>query len=389
MRVSRHSPRIVLSLLLILLSGPVPAEDLPPLTLELGQRSTRIVSVMNESETDWNIERAMSSCDCMTIDDHPVWVPAGISAELVVTVTGKTVGSTLYHIYLHGQFGDTVSRTVDLPINVVPARGGGSSGLFPLQLAARAREHDLYLSAEQVLALETDPVLVDTRSVEAFRRTSIPTAHRRDAQALRRRPADPARPVVLLDQGWGAPAAERACRRLRDTGSGAVHVLRGGLAAWIAAGGEIQGTVLNADPLIGITAEAFLPLAGYNDWCLLVYAGEETTAAMSLSDDQVVFIAQTAAEEATHRAVTERVSSGETPLRFLVVDPDPIRALARTRLVQAAGADAVSYISDGVDQLTNEILFHQQTRLASRQTVTTITHGDQSNVTPGGCSGCP
>jgi len=83
--------------------------------------------------------------------------------------------------------------------------------------------------------------------------------------AMRRAGVHADRPVVVYDD-WTALAAGRAWWLLRYHGHGDVRVLDGGLAAWVADGGEVvSGTVTPAPGDFTVSGEAGMPMVEADD----------------------------------------------------------------------------------------------------------------------------
>jgi len=100
------------------------------------------------------------------------------------------------------------------------------------------------VSARQAhkLIREQGALVVDVRGQREFATAHIGGAWNTGAMQLRARPHLAKQTVLLFGDGKGEAQLHADCTRLRQMGFTALHVIAGGLPAWIAAGQPIEGT---------------------------------------------------------------------------------------------------------------------------------------------------
>lgn len=89
---------------------------------------------------------------------------------------------------------------------------------------------------------EQGALVIDVRGAREFATTHIGGAWNTGAMQLRARTHLAKQTVLLFGDGKGEAQLHADCTRLRQMGFSAMHVIAGGLPAWIAAGQPIEGT---------------------------------------------------------------------------------------------------------------------------------------------------
>lgn len=199
--------------------------------------------------------------------------------------------------------------------------------------------------------------------------------------AVRSLPYDRTRPILLVDDGWGSERTERVCRRLRGEGHASVHILRGGLGAWLAAGGPVQSSSGDTGRLAAMPADVWMQQQVFADWRFIIFSGEDEGASLRLDPGH--------SDEEVSRAVADLLAGEQDPVRLLIVASDDQAAADYAAAARRAGADVVFYLTGGPEGLLAESRQHRQLRLASTRTETTVSRNGVSVSRAGGCGGCP
>ena len=91
------------------------------------------------------------------------------------------------------------------------------------------RDEQLYISVDRLardLKEGRDVAVVDVRDGEAYAAAHIPGALNIPLYLVKTKGFLRAKPVVLVDAGWGSDVVENECRRSRDVGFSDIHILR-------------------------------------------------------------------------------------------------------------------------------------------------------------------
>jgi rhodanese-related sulfurtransferase len=243
------------------------------------------------------------------------------------------------------------------------------AGTCMAQVEKPSRDRSLYVSAREALQLMSPSeslAIVDVRDEKAYRDAHPPGAIRLPLACARAPRLTAQRPVLLVDDGWGALATERACRRLRDQGV-AAFILWGGMGGWLARGGPVEGPSRMADDLGAMTPQAFLAQQTMDDWRVVDLSDAAPTA----------------------EALRARLPAPGAPVRLLLLDRDGQAAPSLRAAAHEAGFDSVFTVAGGSEALEKEIAFTRQMRQSTRRTVTTTGHAQHTRVVGGGCSACP
>lgn len=104
----------------------------------------------------------------------------------------------------------------------------------------------MVISVESVLpqfSQKQNTLLIDVRSHAAFEKFRIPGSMNIPLHALKAKPFLKDKPLILINKGFEYLSLERECLRLQEIGFKQVKILKGGLNAWKANGGPIEGDV--------------------------------------------------------------------------------------------------------------------------------------------------
>ena len=174
------------------------------------------------------IKAVTISCKCLLVDSCPPHIVPNVEGRLDVRLVPDTPGDFAYETIVH--FKDSsIAPWIFLVFVSVPPTD----------------EHlRLYSSVTDVrrkLAQPAAPTLVDLRSDVLFSRARIAHSLNLSARTIQYKGWLKDRDIVLVDDGAGSGATEALCKQLREGGFSSVVIMRGGLAAWLKAGGVLDG----------------------------------------------------------------------------------------------------------------------------------------------------
>ena len=265
--------------------------------MAVGENRTRDFAFTNATPAALRVRAVEPSCDCLTVLDYPGELAAGAVGSVVVNVFAEKPGDFAFAVAL--EFEGGAQRYFVTQVTVAPAapaaaapdvapgrvskalRLGAARPIDPevLQRVARTRDRSLYraLDADLVKSIQAGAWrVVDLRGEAAYAAHAIPGALNIPAAAVPTKNFLHRGPVLLVDEGWGGAATERACRGLRAAGNEESAVLLGGMAAWVQHGGALSGAAPSPAALQRLTPREFLGVRGYDDW---VVAQASTNAA--------------------------------------------------------------------------------------------------------------
>lgn len=113
----------------------------------------------------------------------------------------------------------------------------------------------LEVHAAQRQLEQPDDVVIDLRPAGEFAQYHIDGAVNASLADLLGKPYWRGRKVMLAGDGKGERELYAACARLKDAGYRQVAVLRGGMAAWLAAGKPVRGRAPSAQQLARLSAD--------------------------------------------------------------------------------------------------------------------------------------
>jgi rhodanese-related sulfurtransferase len=212
--------------------------------------------------------------------------------------------------------------------------------------AAQGAKTDLLISAKAAVqqTVRTDGRLfVDVRRPEAFDRLHIPGSLNVPLFAVKTKSFLRGRQVVLVSDGFARSALVKDAGSLRRVGIRAA-VLSGGLVAWHAAGGKLEGDLFALEESRRVTAAMFEKERGRSDLLVIDAVDSEQSRALlpetALPEKQVI----AAGGKAAPGEVKPSSLAGKT---VLVVTEDGRGAEAIGRKLQASDVAAVFYLEGG------------------------------------------
>ena len=206
----------------------------------------------NETSGPVQIQQVKPSCDCITI----LTFPATVAAKSVVRIP------CVYRSAVPGNI-----RTV---VEIFGADSAHAQSSF--RVMGFVAEKEWLLSPREVLAGPRDQTFfLDVRSAEEFSRAHAPRAMNLPLFSLKSRIEMRSRRVVLFGDGATPESLLAEVLVLRAHGFEHVAVLNGGIAAWVRAGGAVEGTMKSATRLSSVTAAKFDRSNATNPWlCVAV-----------------------------------------------------------------------------------------------------------------------
>ncbi len=213
-------------------------------------------------------------------------------------------------------------------------------------LAARAGEKPdlscgMTLSEAGTLLDRPDTVLVDLRPASDFAQYHADRAVNLDAAALRSKLYLKPKPILLMGSGKNERERYVACGTLKRAGFKRVHVLRGGMPAWLAAGMTVVGRALGAAP-VTLSAEEL--------WAEAQFEGNVVLLGASLGaiEHQLPFSAtvQSWTPDAVKRVLERRRKAlRNIPLAAVIVaaGDETLTEAQLSSLQQASGAPVLVY----------------------------------------------
>jgi rhodanese-related sulfurtransferase len=170
-----------------------------------------------------------------------------------------------------------------------------------------------------LLASPDDLILADLRPSAAFAVYRIATALNVDISMLLNKPYWHEKTLVLMGDGKAERERYLDCARLKRNGYTRVHVLRGGIAQWLALGFSIQGHVPSSASQLSLSATEFWQEAR-NPQNLVLLNGSLTQLAKSFPEAKHI---NTASPEAVAKALTaRRRESGPERVSAIVLATD-------------------------------------------------------------------
>lgn len=318
--------------MMALLCGSVVASSClaAPLALETGMRVLHRFELPDDAPDFDPGARFASSCECMSVH-----MPGPRS--VVVALAPDMPGA--YRFTLDAVVGGDVQHSFAVDVDV--------SGP-PLE----ARDRDLYLQAEDVMqdgGVHEGVMAIDVRDAAAFATARIPGVPRMSPRALRVRRYLATRKLLLVTQGIGHPASENLCRRLRDEGFTSVHLLYGGITAWRAAGGHVEGTAAGA-AIDRVRARDVDVLRRVRDW-LIVSPETEPSRAEHVARVLPQAIQQGAEGEDLAAAIRAALTAREEPARVLICDADGTRTAVLREALAGQVRAPVFFVEGGAAAL--------------------------------------
>ena len=190
-------------------------------------------------------------------------------------------------------------------------------------------------------------VVIDTRTEAQFAQFHAPNAMRLDLPAVAYKAYLKDKPLLLVGTGRSDRELYAACTNLRGKGFKAVHVIAGGMAAYVAAGKKVAGRPPAALELARLDAGQLAEEAQFADNFVVMLGTMRASDALPYA---------TALPEATPEAlaalVAKRRKEGRTPLATVVLAAAaPLTDATFARYLIAAKPSPLLVYEDGPETL--------------------------------------
>ncbi len=261
-------------------------------TIHVGENRTVSYAVTNSTEKLLIIEDIESSCDCMTVLEHPSQIePQGVG-KVRINLFGEEKGTYAFAVAL--QFEDGSQRyliaqvivkeksTLKEPpasVSMAPPRVGKKwypgkpKPIVPevMRRVTRSSDRSLYTSLESVQSRVLNKTIrvIDLRTSDKYQRCRLPDSLNMTPVEARAKSFLKNGQVLLVDEGWGRRDTERACAAIRKAGNAGCHILFGGINAWVHSGNRTDGPGISPGKLTVITPREFLAVRGLDSWVVL------------------------------------------------------------------------------------------------------------------------
>ena len=247
-------------------TGLAAAGDVLPMELgsvRVNELVRREIPLRNESKGDLVVMETRSSCPCLRVIRAPETIPAGASAPILIEYRTTSPGRKVLELFVQTLADTERNFTFHWEGNV---QVGGTDGAFPIDVETKR----LLCTVDEVTAgigKGAGLTLIDGRSPAEFNASHIAGAMNWPLRMLRNLAALKDRDLVIYGNGSDDRALAQEAQLLATGGFRQVHVLKGGLRGWIAAGhsitcagGGISGAMIEPRVLQSLLSEEWLVL---------------------------------------------------------------------------------------------------------------------------------
>jgi rhodanese-related sulfurtransferase len=203
-------------------------------------------------------------------------------------------------------------------------------------------------------------VLVDVRDAESFGRYRIPGSLNIPLHVVKTKAFLRSESVVLVDQGHGTAALEAGCSDLKRAGFSSIAVLRGGLRAWRAGRGPLEGEARSTDDLDRLMPAELFAERTRTDWLVLIFSNDSQASLRCWLPPRVAQVSGTGAPAIRAiKAAVARARQTDPGLRVLVASDTGADRVALSSLLTKAGVQDALYLESGLagyrDLVSNQI----------------------------------
>ena len=353
--------------------------------LVAGQSLLHCIRVGNKGAGVLTITNVEASCECVRILSYPRQVASGDTGEIAVKVVAEVVGEFRYEVVV--KTSDTMAPRKSFFLNLAVVASPRME--WPTRTPV-AREQSLYLPVEDVLARMTNGetlAFVDVRDRRAYEAASISGAINLAPHAVKSAGFLRARTVVLVDEGWGNPALENESRRLTKMGL-AAWILRGGMNAWLAAGGPHQPDRATHSALAGVQPRDYLGARNFDDWLVVDARGKGEVAGSPIPE--AVNVAFSSAREYEFAgSVAGLVARRGAYTRVLVVGADGRENEGIRRALPAMTGCSVFFLAGGNQALREQLAMRLALAQSRTEHTGVPTSARSGQVIRKACGRCP
>lgn len=238
------------------------------------------VSLRNPGREPLRLRRVRASCSCVHVLSFPSEVAPEGMGTIRIRALPERAGAFRHSLYvelcqpngperiLEYQLSGTSQEAAPEALRRVAERV--STSLFAVR---QATAHPALVSVSEVLA-GSGPgrslLLIDVRAPADFAKCRIPGSVNVPTPGLRASVAPAGRRTVLVSRGFLTPRLTEECERLgAESRAASAAILEGGLQAWAAAGGPLEGTDVVPEALVSISPREFYESRPVCAWRLL------------------------------------------------------------------------------------------------------------------------
>lgn len=236
------------------------------------------------------------------------------------------------------------------------ANGPSSPLHWPPLFVAKASEPSLCAISAPTLHQRLKasvPVLVDTRSAEAFAAAHMAGALNIASPLVPHKPFLRGKHVVLVGSVHNDRSLWRLCARAGELGVASIQVLDGGVAAWVASGFPVQGTAYGGADLFALAPSAALQAFQDRPWVIVGPPAQDWQAqGLPLVAGAVPYIDD--AKWVASEARRQLAGSGSTAGVLVVVNQPGVKDFTHQLAEELAGRP-VRHLTGGVPALRDAV----------------------------------
>jgi rhodanese-related sulfurtransferase len=263
----------------------------------------------------------------------------------------------------------------------------------PLRLPSHItvkRDEKLYISVDQLardLKEGRDVTVVDVRDGQAYTAAHIPESLSIPLYLVKTKGFLRAKPVVLVDAGWGSEVVENECRRLKNAGFSDISILRGGLNAWQSNDGRLDGTNAGKLTLAKLDSLSFLSARRFDDW-MVVNTGLGANSTGGLIPEEVRVPYPQEGEKQFVRDIQALVDKHGSFTRLLIVNDYGGEHHQIQEALSSLQGCTVFYLAGGLKALEEQLNMMEAMKNRQEKTTGTISVASGKTIRKP-CGSCP
>lgn len=342
----------------------------------------------NKGSKPIKIVKVETSCECLSIVSRPETISPRSKGQIEVELTPRKPGRFRYGVTAEFEGIPQSNRLFQLDVTVV---GSVTSTVVAPSRAVVNRDEQLYLSVDRLardLKAGDDVTLVDVRDGDAYTAAHMPGALNMPLYVVKTKGFLRAKPMVLVDAGWGSEVVENECRRLRMAGFSELGILQGGLNAWRSNGGALEGTGAGALAVAELDPQSYLSARRFDDWLVVNASGSASSTVSSISEEVRVPYSREEAQRFV-RDIQALVAQRDHFTRLLVVSED---GGDYDQIQQALGkldGCSVFYLAGGEKALEEQLKMMAAMKNSREKTTGTFTMTGAGGAIRKPCGSCP
>ena len=201
----------------------------------------------------------------------------------------------------------------------------------------------------ELLKQKEKPVLVYVRGAGPFNRAKIPCSINLPLYAVKAKPYLKQHHVILFDEGYDYGRLAAECQKLNEMGFKA-SILFGGLNAWAADGGEIEGDQFVLEEIKRVSPRSFHLETGFEHHWVIDVSEEDAITALNFGPNRIYL---KEVDEAALRAVfsdDSSITKGQDRYRTVVVASKNGLGYDKVeKILQTINVGGMFYLDGGFD----------------------------------------